>query len=146
MTSKKKVTNANKFYEDWMDYKNHERRASTATTETIQSVKNGKYQLYDEYKARFSKTPSSTPTPPPQPVVSTAAKMKRQSLPIIQPIRERKNLKTEAVRSIDWNNLDDEMKAKIEAEFGPFYKWVKNGRTDDLKKEIIKKLLFESTK
>lgn len=79
-----------------MDYKNRERRASTATTETIQSLKNGKYQLYDEYKGRLSKTPasfheiglkiimivvlqSSTPAPPPpQPVVSTPAKAKRQ--------------------------------------------------------------------
>ncbi|CAP32794.2 Protein CBG14187 [Caenorhabditis briggsae] len=76
-----------------MDYKNRERRASSATTETIKSLKNGKYQLYDEYKARLSKTP---------------------------------------------------MKSKIEADFGPFYKWVINGRTDDLKKEIIEKLLFKT--
>ncbi|KAF1747611.1 hypothetical protein GCK72_024076 [Caenorhabditis remanei] len=167
MAAKQKVTVANKFYEDWMDYKNRERRASSATTETIQSLKNGKYQLYDEYKARLSKTPasfgkrdtkgiglkiimivvlqSSTPTPtPPQPVVSTSAKAKRQSLPIIQPIRERKISPKPA--PIDWDNLSGEMKSKIEADFGPFYKWVINGRTDDLKKEIIKKLLFKTTK
>ncbi|ULT81742.1 hypothetical protein L5515_017484 [Caenorhabditis briggsae] len=138
---RQRTNNAHQFYEDWMDYKNRERRASSATTETIKSLKNGKYQLYDEYKARLSKTPSSTPTPPPQPVVSTSAKAKRQSLPIIQPIRERKSAKPEA---IDWNNLSDEMKSKIEADFGPFYKWVINGRTDDLKKEIIEKLLFKT--
>ncbi|PIC17694.1 hypothetical protein B9Z55_023848 [Caenorhabditis nigoni] len=84
---------------------------------------------------------SSTPTPPPQPVVSTSAKAKRQSLPIIQPIRERKSANPE---TIDWDNLSAEMKSKIEADFGPFYKWVINGRTDDLKKEIIKKLLFKT--
>ncbi|CAL2049747.1 unnamed protein product [Caenorhabditis brenneri] len=166
MAARQRANAANKFYEDWMDYKNRERRASSATTETIQSLKNGKYQLYDEYKARLSKTPasfgkkggvaiglkfimivvlqSSTPTPPPQPVVSTLAKAKRQSLPIIQPIRERKNSPSPA--PIDWDNLSADMKSKIEADFGPFYKWVINGRTDDLKKEIIKKLLFKTNK
>lgn len=39
-----------------------------------------------------------------------------------------------------------QMKSRIEADFGPFYKWVVNGRTDDLKKEIIKKLLFKTNK
>ncbi|CAO4385049.1 unnamed protein product [Caenorhabditis nigoni] len=65
------------------------------------------------------------------------------ALPIIQPIRERKSANPE---TIDWDNLSAEMKSKIEADFGPFYKWVINGRTDDLKKEIIKKLLFKTNK
>ncbi|CAI5455403.1 unnamed protein product [Caenorhabditis angaria] len=138
---------ANKFYEEWMDYKEQERRSSIATTETVKSIKNnqgGKYKLYDEYQRKLSQTP--TATTPPQPIISSP--IKRQSLPIIHPIRERRTLSQASTRSsnkmVDWDNLDEDILEEIRKDFGPFYKWVKNGRTDDLKKEIIKKLLFKN--
>ncbi|CAB3400342.1 unnamed protein product [Caenorhabditis bovis] len=144
--NKEKSSNAHKFYEEWMDYKVPERRASTTTTQTVSSIKSGKYKLYDEYNSKLAQTPTiASTTPPPPPVVTTPPKMKRQSLPVIQPIREKrgKSSSSRGSKPIDFDNLDDELKARIRKDFGPFYKWVRNGRTDDLKREIIEKLLFK---
>ncbi|CAD6185279.1 unnamed protein product [Caenorhabditis auriculariae] len=68
-------------YEEWMDYKHLERRASDSTITTVESAPRGRHRLHQEYLARLSKTPPLPPTPQPvqpSPVKSETAKKARQ--------------------------------------------------------------------